>query len=404
MNKKMKKNKIFLVIPKLIKQPTWGGNYILNLKKWSKSGAFCKLKIGQSYELYSGSWLRTDLKSSADNNFIGALGEADKPDEITYHGEKNKLIALSDLIADNPVGVLGEIAMKKYQGKMNLLIKFTQAKDNSFQLHIGQKYRSNKWRPKPESWYYFKPGLITIGLKPNIDMEEYRQTIQKIDRELRKLSALVINGEIRLTQAKKMASAVIKKNNPWRFVNRLKVNRNEVIDLSEGGLHHSWEEDVRRFPLGNVLYELQLDVMDPVSTIRCFDKGKFKPDGSLRELEIEEYFKHLDSDACCKHPTEHRQKPIMIFSDESIRIESLISNRYYCLDKIYLRREYSGPHAVTGPSFHHLFVKSGAVQIQAGKEKLILTAGHSCLLLATAGSYRLKPMQRKVEILKSYIA
>ena len=56
--------KIYLIIPKLIEQPTWGGDYILNFKNWQNQDVFKGLKIGQSYELYSETKLRSDLDSS----------------------------------------------------------------------------------------------------------------------------------------------------------------------------------------------------------------------------------------------------------------------------------------------------------------------------------------------------
>ena len=57
--------------------------------------------------------------------------------------------------------------------KIGLLIKFTQAKCNSYQLHIRKKLANVKWRPKPESWFFFEPGIITLGLKSGEDIRNY---------------------------------------------------------------------------------------------------------------------------------------------------------------------------------------------------------------------------------------
>ena len=76
----MNRKKLFLVVPKIIEQPTWGGDYILGLKKWRDKAPFPGLKIGQSYELFSGSFLRADIQSSADPAFTGLLAYAADPD------------------------------------------------------------------------------------------------------------------------------------------------------------------------------------------------------------------------------------------------------------------------------------------------------------------------------------
>ncbi|MCU0678992.1 MAG: hypothetical protein MUC28_00905 [Planctomycetes bacterium] len=401
MNKKFLEKKLFLVVPKIIEQPTWGGDYILGLKKWNGKEPLRGLKIGQSYELYSGSFLRADLTGSADPDFTGMLGYAARPEEEIYQGPRNRLLSLCDLIKRDPAGILGQTAAKRGKNKLNLLIKFTQAKDNSFQLHIGRGVKSNKWRPKPESWFYFKPGLVTLGLKSGTDVKKYYQAVLALDLELRELSKQVGSGILKLTEAKKRSATLVKKYRPWQYVNKLKIKENEVIDLSGGGLHHSWEDDPKRLPLGNIIYELQLDVMDPISTIRSFDKGKFKSDGSLRPLDIDDYFRYLNTDSDYNRPANHILKPKIVFSRPGIKISRLMANPDYYLDKITLKGEYAGEHALTSQSFHHLFVQSGTVWISTSKESLELTAGHSCFICA-ASDYKLKT-KGKAEILKSYI-
>jgi len=62
----MSTNRAYLIIPKLIEQPTWGGRYIMKEKGWQKHPD-AQRKIGQSYELYSGSYLSlaTDTADAA---------------------------------------------------------------------------------------------------------------------------------------------------------------------------------------------------------------------------------------------------------------------------------------------------------------------------------------------------
>jgi len=398
----MNRKKLFLVVPKIIEQPTWGGDYILGLKKWRDKAPFPGLKIGQSYELFSGSFLRADIQSSADPAFTGLLAYAADPDQTVYRGDKKALIPLGDLAARDPIAFLGARVAKRGSRGLNLLIKFTQAKDNSYQLHIGRKVKSKKWQAKPESWFYFKPGLVTLGLKAGIDVKKYQQAASALDFALRGLSRQARSGILKLAEAKKRSAIFVKKYHPGRFVIKLKIKESEVVDLSGGGLHHSWEDDPKRLPLGNIVYELQFDVMDPVSTIRSFDKGKFKPDGSLRPLDIADYFKYLNTDPDYNRPSSHIFRPKTVFSRPGLKISQLIANPDYCLDKITLKGEYAGEHARTKQSFHHLFVQSGAVTIIAGQEELALTAGHSAFIAAAAGAYRLSA-RTKTEILKSFI-
>jgi hypothetical protein len=87
----------------------------------------------------------------------------------------------------------------------------------------------------------------------------------------------------------------IQGENPTKFVNVHRVKKHAIVDLSNGGIHHSWEEDPAAIPLGNIVYEVQLDVTDEDSTIRSFDKGKMQQNGDVREIHVEDYFKYLDT-------------------------------------------------------------------------------------------------------------
>ena len=94
---KKESQNIFLVVPRLIEQSTWGGEYILSSKGWSDRDYFRGAKIGQSYELFSGSNLRSDINSSGDKSFIGEIGHAMELDNIMYEGDTSKLISLEKI-------------------------------------------------------------------------------------------------------------------------------------------------------------------------------------------------------------------------------------------------------------------------------------------------------------------
>lgn len=326
--------KPYLVIPFLVEQPTWGGTYICEKKGWLNKEGLSGKKFGQSYELYDRSLLATIITSSDDPQFSHTV---------------NGTLPVSSFAEDKPFP----------------LIKFTQAKGNSFQLHAMPKSKDPYWQPKAESWYYFEDGKITFGIKKGADINEYKKTCLEIEKKMKELSVLIINKSISLDEARKSASLYIQEKNPWQFVNVCEVKKGDSVDLSGGGLHHSWEEDEEKYPLGNILYEVQQDVMDPVSTIRSFDQGKIMDNGSIRKIQIEEYFKHLDLN-------EERNT---LRSGKSDVI--LFNTPYYSLNRIVVSNKIT--QSAEG-SFHHLFVKTGSIIVESTDGKVLVTRGHSCFI------------------------
>ncbi len=77
----------------------------------------------------------------------------------------------------------------------------------------------------------------------------------------------------------------------------MEAHTDDVIDLTAGGIHHSWEEDNDRFPDGNLVYEVQVDVPDDRCSMRGFDKGKFLDDGGLRPTHVADYLATIEQDA-----------------------------------------------------------------------------------------------------------
>jgi hypothetical protein len=368
----------YLVIPKLIEQPTWGGKYILDMKNWSAIKDFTGKKIGQSYELFSGSKLLLNINASTDSRFVGELGSPDEPTVFNKTGyEKDvdyvNLADVTDMVEKIP------------------LIKLNQSNGNSFQLHIKKGVPDNRWLPKPETWYYFEDGLVTYGIKKGIDLEDYKNACKKIETEMKKLSVEVINKNLSLSDAKLKANTLVKEINPWQFVNTHVVKKHSVVDPSLGGIHHSWEEDLENYPLGNVLYEIQKDVMDPVCTIRSFDKGKIKSDGSIREINVSDYFKYLDTDPS------HNDIAKMTPNREG---NSLIKTPDYSLDILELDNEFEDK---TDGTFVHLFVRDGAVEVSTSDGRVLVAAGHSCFIGENVLTYSIKPVNKRAVLLKAYV-
>ncbi len=267
------------------------------------------------------------------------------------------------MIADSPKAVLGKERVAEKGPQLDLLIKFTQALGNSFQLHIKDGTTHPFWKPKPESWYYFEPGLITLGAKPNVDWHAYESAVTSLQTDIEKLGSQVQSKAISLETAKAEIKKLLGTYNPWAFVNLVKVEKGQLIDLSAGGLHHSWEEDSQQAPLGNVLYELQTEALDYNSTLRNFDKGKLAPDGSTRELHIKDYFALIDRspEANDPDPARHTRTPELVAQTSSYTLERLLHTKYYSLDKLSLPAGASYTETIT--QFKHLFVQSGSIEV-----------------------------------------
>ena len=391
----------YIVVPTLIEQPTWGGEYIGQLKKlaWPE---LVDAKIGQSYELFAGSNLSNKLSTSHEPTV--ALADPGDPEKEQIFSGDDTYLTIQSLIDSEPEKVLGKAALSKSGAKMDTLIKLTQARGNSYQLHARKEEVGHKWLPKPESWYYFKPGLATIGVKKNVDWDEYHNTCQVIYAQSRNLSARAMAGEITVEEARTKLASVIAENDPMKFVNLVQVGTNQAIDLSKGGIHHSWEQDLKKNPEGNVLYEVQKNVYDPVSTIRCFDEGKIKDDGSVRELHIEDYFEQIDKDPKANDPKSHIGKGKVLKQSSRQTVRQIFDNQHYQLRELSFQSGMSNGFTTTTDSFHHVFVRSGSVKLLWDKGELMLTAGFSGFVPACIGKYELKTYKCKMaKVLVTYV-
>ena len=349
--------KPYLIIPFLFEQPTWGGTYICEKKGWLQKETLKGKKIGQSYELYGKSLLAASITSSEDPSFSDTVSD---------------VVSVMDFAEERPFP----------------LIKFTQAKGNSFQLHVKPTTHDPIWQPKAESWYFFEDGKVTFGVKKGTQIEDYKKTCRAIELKMKELSTSVVQKKIDFKVAQQQASKYISLQNPWNYVNVHFVKKGDVVDLSGGGLHHSWEEDTINCPLGNIVYEVQQDVMDPVSTLRSFDQGKLKEDGTIRDIQIDDYFKNIDLD--------EKRNTLRIQKKES---NVLFDTSYYCLSSLQIDTDAEMESAA---SFHHLFVKEGKIcVIDKNNNEVVVGRGHSCFI-PKGMKYCIKPKVAS-EILLTYL-
>lgn len=372
----------YLIIPTLIEQPTWGGNYIVNYKGWNTHSGLTNKKIGQSYELYGKSKLAADITDTDDSRY--------GPDN-ELPGTSTAFLQLEELLQANPSDVLGPLVYQQY-GKMPLLIKFTQALGNSFQLHIKPGTTHARWKQKVESWYYFEDGYITLGIKKGIDLSAYKSACIQINKKMTELSNAVRTKALDIMTAREQAKTFIQKINPWQFINMHQVKKYDLIDLSIGGLHHSWEENASLAPIGNVLYEVQEDVSDEFATIRSFDQGKMKDNGDIREIHIDDYFQFLDTSDTSNDIEQAKRRPTGV---------SLLKTSFYNLD---LMTVAGNTKEFTNDSFVHLFVRDGDVDIITDNYSLHLGKGHSCFVPWVIHSYEIRSRTSESVLLKTYIS
>lgn len=354
----------YLIIPDLIEQPTWGGHYILELKNWQNRPEFHSIKIGQSHELWGKSHLAVDIIDSEDPQFGPNTASINRiPIQKTLQQDEH----------------------------MPLLIKINQALGNSFQLHIRPDEKSDKWLPKPESWYFLENGFISLGIKEGISVEQYKKTCLEIYHYMQNISQLIQKNELSLEEARQQAYEFIKEKDPWRFVNLYPTQKNDLIDLSMGAIHHSWEENQEKAPLGNVVYEVQLDASDDAATIRSFDQGKIKDDGTIRKLDIEDYFEHLDTDP------EHNKLEYLRRTAEG---EKLLETRFYSVNlfEITTKKEQS-----TAGKFRHLYVRDGDITVAAGGTEIRVTRGHSCFIPSTCENFDIETITEQSVVIQTSV-
>ena len=356
----------------LIEQPSWGGRYIVDLKGLSDDPQWQGKKVGQSYEMAKAAKLID-------------------PSDGTVR-------PLSELIGEDAAGLLGPKVVDKFGTDLSLLIKLTQAKGNSFQVHLPEGKQRGHWEPKPEAWFYLAPGLYTFGLKAGTSFEAYSRVLHRIDGEMERLSEEVKSGKRTVEDARAQAHQCIQTLDPYAYVNVVEAHTDDIVDLTAGGIHHSWEQDDARFPDGNLVYEVQIDVPDNLCSMRGFDKGKFQDNGRLRPTHVADYLGTIEQDPAHNDLSQHVQKPSIIAEGPGVKVEKLFRTPYFCTDRLTLAAGQSLPQPLDD-GFHHLFLHAGTATVGDAT----LEQGRSYVLPAALGEYTLTAGDKDTVILKTYL-
>ncbi len=364
--------KLWQVQDELIEQPSWGGQYIIDLKGLTDDPQWKGKKVGQSYEMAKAAKL-VDL-------------------------ENGSVKPLAELIQADPAGFLGQKVLDKHGPDLSLLIKLTQAKGNSFQVHLPEGKTLGHWQPKPEAWFYLAPGLYTFGLKAGTDFEAYSRVLHTMDDEMGRLSREVKSGRFSVEEARAQAQQRIMALDPFAYVNLVEAQTDDVIDLTAGGIHHSWEQDDARFPDGNLVYEVQIDVPDDLCSMRGFDKGKMLDDGGLRSTHVVDYLATIERDPEHNELSRHLRKPQVVAEGSGSKTEAIFRTPYFDTDRLTVNAGSSLPQSLAD-GFHHLFVHSGTPTV-AGRT---LSQGRSYVLPAALGEYAIVAGDKDAVLLKTFL-
>ena len=418
----------------IIEQPTWGGTAILEKKGLSDDPAWRGKKVGQAFENHA--WLPVHT-----------------PDGWTVSILDVSLV-LGELF-------LGPVAWRTVPA-MGQLRKDTEAYGNSFQLHLSEP----KWIvrggrpalliPKSEAMRYLdQPGLLSCGVKCRTEAEwrDYERRLRNIDAGMSKLSSGILSGGLSLAEAKQQARQLMLDNNPYLWVHLLIPQPEVVVDFSTPRRHHNWEEnndasrelfaaagiDLARLQglCVNKLDEIQIGLyvdlagtaikQEPISlagfaglslirkrervivltddnsSIRGFDKGKFKADGTVRPLDVDTYFDHIDRRPEVNIPDQAIVKPkVRQLAEGTIRRYDFDTGLYAFTvletskpnPERSFRQSFHGRFTSATDSYHHIYADEGPVLItfESGHAPVAVSKGYSVFLSGSTGVYGINPL------------
>ncbi|MBT3181900.1 MAG: hypothetical protein HN337_05255 [Deltaproteobacteria bacterium] len=432
---------------KIVEQPTWGGTAILKKKGLIDKPEWVGKKAGQAYENHAHLPVKTDDGWSftvLDVSLV--LGEA----------------------------FLGKVAYRIVPA-MGQLRKYTEAFGNSFQMHLDHPERIERdgrkelLIPKGEAMRYLdQPGLLTCGVRCNgdADWQDYEKRLRRIESEMKELSQQVLSGKMDLDTAKKEATEVVHRNNPYRWVNLLRPEPDDVVDFSVPKRHHSWEEvneltrklfndashelqkydDIRINKLDEIQTGLYVDLdgkyldtpsvtidefsrksltekrksvlvlTDDNSSIRGFDKGKFRNDGSLRSLDLDSYFKFIAREKKMNSPQSAIVKPRAFNSSEGLILKYIFATNQYAFtvietskknDEQIYAKSFSEKFCNTHDSYHHIYVDAGPalISFEDDFDPVTVEEGYSVFLNAQLGKYGVNPAKscERVRVSITYV-
>jgi mannose-6-phosphate isomerase len=266
---------------------------------------------------------------------------------------------LVSVVADAPEEILGSAVNRQYGGKMPLLAKFIDARnDLSIQVHPNDEMaqRVHGKMGKSEMWYVIDalPGsFLYAGFKKEITPEEYRERVEK--------------GTIVDVLAKH------------------EVRSGDVFYLPAGRVHAICS--------GILLAEIQ---QSSDVTYRIFDYNRPGMDGKPRELHTD-----LAAQAIDYHVEDEYRT---VYGDNVNRANLAVDSPYFSVRVMELTRPFHR-NLMKYDSFTISMCIKGDCKIkilETGSE-VLLKEGHSCLIPAAVADYMVIPLHGETRILDAYI-
>ena len=266
---------------------------------------------------------------------------------------------LISVIEKDPAKILGEAVNAKYDGKLPLLVKFIDAKqDLSIQVHPNDEMamREHGKKGKSEMWYIIKAdegARIYAGFKKQITPEEYRKR--------------VADGTI----VEVLADHQVKPG--------------DVFYLPAGRVHSIGG--------GIMLAEVQ---QTSDLTYRIFDYNRPGLDGKPRELHTELAAKALDYHVEENYRTEYTKAPdevlpIMDTTHFNVRVIDLTKPMHRDMMKY--------------DSFIIVMCMTGdcKIHVRGTGDEILINEGNSTLIPAAIADYDIAPIQESARIPEAFI-
>ncbi|WP_418263841.1 type I phosphomannose isomerase catalytic subunit [Flavobacterium faecale] len=302
--------------------------------------------------IWGGEKLKTYLNKSITSSITGESWElsAVEGDVSMVSNGESKGSLLTELIASNPIDILGTAVYERFGLEFPLLFKYLDAnQDLSIQVHpndeLAQK-RHNSFG-KTEMWYIMqadKDSRIIVGFKEDSNAVEYVKNLE--DKTL--LSIL------------------------------------DTVNVSEGDVFFLETGTVHAIGAGLVVAEIQ---QTSDITYRLYDFDRVDANGNLRELHID-----LALDAINYNKVNTQKK----YKNKVNQSNSIVDCKYFSTNSIPL--EGTVLVSKTGESFTVYMCIDGAFQIEVNSQKYKFSKGDTVLVPAVLKAYELSGNASLLEI------
>lgn len=360
---------IYFVVPRFIKDSKSNKSAIGELKKLNKN----TFDISESIEF--------DINSMV------------VPIDSLHKDKKPYVISNSD----NDLGELNnKISSIKPIKDLDAKEIFGTRIDPGFQIRIGQEngtpYQlstrkdSGDEHQRVESWYLLGGLKMTLGLKEDVDIKSYKSACSSIYDLSTKLAKDVKSGKMTIREANKQLEDLIEVVRPDKYVNKLPLKINSIIDLSKAGIHYSVEEEPTN-PGGTLVYKVMRDSIDAKSIFKSYAKGEMSENGELTTLNIDEYFENVDANIVDNN-TKNRIKTVIKLKDlKNWKLNKIFNLTNYQTDELILFKDYK----IEDLGFRHLYIREGQGVLKVDDDKIDIFQGESYII----------PFSSKVVMLKN---